>query len=87
MASSFEAADAAFSQRLLDQHDVVVDAFGGKLLLFPFNVSQRGLNVLESGCADGELTPHFQNVLNKQRQATGYNSSPQGLQIHQRIHM
>jgi hypothetical protein len=52
--TAFEAADAAISQRLLDQHDVVVDAFGNSLFLFPCELSKARLQVLESGTADGE---------------------------------
>jgi hypothetical protein len=55
MSSQFVPADATLSQRLLDQHDVVVDALGGQLLLFPFDLSKENIQVLESGCADGQL--------------------------------
>lgn len=53
MLSSFEPANAALSKRLLDQHDVVIDAFDGRLILFPFDLHSPGIKVLESGCADG----------------------------------
>ncbi|KAL1604782.1 hypothetical protein SLS60_004322 [Paraconiothyrium brasiliense] len=62
MAPSFEPANAALSKRLLDQHDVVIDAFGGKLLLFPFDQSASDLKVLESGCADGHWLQHLSTL-------------------------
>jgi hypothetical protein len=58
MTDEFEPANPALSKRLLDQHDVVIDAFGGQLLLFPFDLSKSSLKVLESGCADGKPTVH-----------------------------
>jgi hypothetical protein len=63
MSNHFVPSDPSTSKRLLDQHEVVIDAFGGSLLLFPFDLTQEGLQVLESGCADGKTTriysPHI----------------------------
>jgi hypothetical protein len=59
MSPEWKVADEALSQRLIDQHDVVIDALGGSLLSFPFDLSQEGLKILESGCADGTcISPH-----------------------------
>ncbi|OCL14893.1 hypothetical protein AOQ84DRAFT_370870 [Glonium stellatum] len=46
-------ADAEVSRRLLDQHDVVIDALGGSLILPSFDTSPSGLKILDSGTADG----------------------------------
>jgi hypothetical protein len=64
MASDWQVADEALSKRLLDQHDVVVDAFGDSLLLFPFDLSQPNLKILESGCADGKAQDHEKTSIN-----------------------
>ncbi|PQE06890.1 methyltransferase protein [Rutstroemia sp. NJR-2017a BVV2] len=45
--------DPATSQRLLDQHHVVIDALGGKLVLAPINLTQPNLRILDSATADG----------------------------------
>ena len=49
----FEHADPITSRRLLDQHDVVINACGDKLLQFPFDFTKPNLKILESGTADG----------------------------------
>ena len=46
-------ANAEVSRRLLDQHDVVVDALGGSLILPPLQLSGSNLKILDSGTADG----------------------------------
>lgn len=56
MAGEHIPADAAVSARLLDQHHIVVDAFGGSLIQFPFDLTRKGLRILESGCADGKIS-------------------------------
>ncbi|KAG9230919.1 hypothetical protein BJ875DRAFT_487492 [Amylocarpus encephaloides] len=49
----FVYSDAATSQRLLDQHHVVIDALGGRPILPSLDVSRGGLRILDSGTADG----------------------------------
>jgi hypothetical protein len=68
MSLEWKVADEALSQRLIDQHDVVIDALGGSLLSFPFDLSQEGLKILESGCADGKcIHPHVAHGLTFER--------------------
>jgi len=45
--------DQATSQRLLDQHHVVVNALGGSLVLAPIDLSLPKLKFLDSATADG----------------------------------
>lgn len=39
--------------RLTDQHDVMMDAMGGKAIFVPIDLSKPGLRILDSGTADG----------------------------------
>ncbi len=75
MCFEWTSVDAALSKRLLDQHEVAIDALGGSLLLFPFDSSLENLKILESGCADGMqvITVH-QPVLIPATKVIGYSA-------------
>jgi hypothetical protein len=62
MSPEWVPANKELSKRLLDQHDVVIDALGGSLLHFPFDLSQENLKILESGCADGRTSSVFWTI-------------------------
>ncbi|TVY91136.1 Methyltransferase [Lachnellula willkommii] len=46
-------ADQTASKRLLDQHQVEIDALGGSLLQAPIELSRSNLKILDSATADG----------------------------------
>ncbi|KAH8585286.1 hypothetical protein B0O99DRAFT_647316 [Bisporella sp. PMI_857] len=46
-------ADQTASKRLLDQHQVEIDALGGNLLQAPIDLSRPNLKILDSATADG----------------------------------
>lgn len=83
MSDDFVPADGAPSQRLLDQHDLVIDALGGSLLLFPFDLSRGGLQILESGCADGKDILSSKRSFGNRRQVTGCSNLAGCPQTHQ----
>ncbi|KAJ8069780.1 hypothetical protein OCU04_000196 [Sclerotinia nivalis] len=75
---AFECADPATSQRLINQHNVVINALGGKLVLAPIDLTQPNLRILDSATADGhwlqQLREHCGSSKNNTYVGTDINS-------------
>ncbi|KAA8645302.1 hypothetical protein EYZ11_003679 [Aspergillus tanneri] len=48
--------------RLIDQHDVFIDAMGDKAIFAPVDLTRPGLLILDSGTADGRWPLHIRSM-------------------------
>lgn len=62
--------------RLTQQDAVIAHHMGGKRILAPLDISQRGLQILDSGTADGLWLREIQPLLTEPYQLHGYDVMP-----------